>query len=344
MSSWKGSPTHWDIIIDPNFKEIGIGLVEGDWDGWPNAGLHTVDFGGHFLSVDLTVNEGDIEFDPSAPYEGEDVKLSATVHNEGLTDVYPLSVKFFDGDPDSGGTQIDSQQKIPYILIHGESATVSVTWDTTGKAGYHDIYVVADYNDIISETNEDNNKAFKTIFINGSSPPTNPSIHLNFGWNLVSFPYTVTDSNLDHVLESISGKYDAVQTYNSVDILDSWKHHNILKPSPINDLQDLDNKMGFYIHITDSDGADLVIEGPGPISPQSILLQLGWNLVGYPSETARLRGDALNNLTFGDEIDSILYLNNVTKAYINIGDLDEMEPGKGYWIHATSECEWIVNP
>lgn len=343
MFSWKNSPEHWVIIIDPNFREIGMGLVEGEWDGFSDAGLHTVDFGGHPLSVDLTLNASDIGFNPSAPYEGEDVTLTATVHNEGLTDAHPVSAKFFDGDPDSGGTQIGSEQKIPHILIHGESTTASVLWDTTGKAGYHDIYVVVDYDDIISETNEGNNKAYKTIFVNGSTPPTNPPIHLNFGWNLISFPYSVSDSNLDQVLESISGKYDAVQTYNSLDSYDSWKHHNILKPSPINDLQDLDNKMGFYIHITDSGGAELVIEGQIPSSPQSILLTKGWNLVGYPSETARLRDGALNNLDFGFEIDAILSQDNVTKAYMNIGEWDEMEPGKGYWVHATSDCEWIVN-
>jgi uncharacterized protein YkwD len=341
MSSWKNSPTHWEIIVDPNFREIGIGLLEGEWDGFPGAGLHTVDFGGHPLSVDLTVSEGDIQFNPSEPYEGEDVTLSVTIHNDGSTDSYPVTSRFFDGDPDSGGTQIGSEQRISHILTHGESTIASVIWGTTGKAGYHDIYVVVDYEDIISETNEGNNKAYKTIFVNGSSPPTNPPIHLKFGWNLVSFPYTVSDSNLDQLLGSISGKYDAVQNYNSSDRSDRWKHHSTQKPSSINDLQDLDNKMGFYIHVTDYDGAELVIDGQAPSSPQSISLRKGWNLVGYPSETARLRDDALNNLDFGIEIDAILSQDNVTKAYMNIGELDEMEPGKGYWVHATSNCQWI---
>ncbi len=343
MLSWKNSPEHWDLIIDPNFKEIGIGLLEGEWNGYSGAGLHTVDFGGHSLSVDLTLTEWDIEFAPSEPYVGEDVLLSATVHNLGLTDAHPVSVKFFDGDPDSGGVQIGPEQKISHILIHGESTTASVIWGTAGKAGYHDIYVVVDHDDIISETNEGDNKAHKTIFVNGSAPQTNPSIHLNFGWNLVSFPYSGPDSNPDQVLESINGQYDAVQTYNTFDTVDSWKHLNILKPLSLNDLQDLDNKMGFYIHITDPDGAELVIEGPAPSSSLSIILEAGWNLVGYPSETPKAIDIALNNLDFGYEVDAILSLNNVSKAFTHIGEFDEMEPGKGYWIHATSDCEWIIN-
>jgi uncharacterized protein YkwD len=339
MAAWKASPPHWDIIINPDLKEVGIGILQGDWDGHPNAALYTADFGGPSLSVDLTLASSGILFDPPSPYQGDDVTIIATIENHGSTDAYPVNVKFYDGDPDSGGTQIGVEKQIPNILIHGESAEVSTIWNTQGKSGIHYIYAVIDENNIISETNENNNERHHSISINASNSP----IHLNFRWNLISFPYTRSDSSLDSVLSSISGKYDIVQYYDSSDSDDPWKNHNAQKPIQINDLSQLDNKMGFWIHITEPGGADLIVDGSMPGSPQTISLKKGWNLVGYPSSTETFRDNALNNLVFDNEIDAIQYYDTDTNKTMYLGINDKMEPGLGYWLHATKNCEWIVD-
>ncbi|UCE38020.1 MAG: hypothetical protein JSW00_01910 [Thermoplasmata archaeon] len=339
MASWKNSPSHWDIIIDPNFHEIGLGLLEGEWNGSPNAGLHTAVYGGGSVSIDLSIDGADIGFEPSSPYEGQDVIITATIYNQGTTDAYPVNVEFYDGDPDAGGVQIGDEYSISHILIHGESETVNIIWDTKGSVGSHDIYVVVDYDLLISETNEDNNKAFKTIIVS----PVAWSIHLDLGWNLVSFPINISNTSMEYVLSSISGEYDAVQTYNSSDTSDSWKHHHISKLPYMNDLYNLDNRIGFWVHVVDSDGADLMLPGEAPSSPQNVTLNEGWNLVGYPSTTKRLRNDALNNLNFGGEVKAILYQDNITKVIKHLDELEYMEPGKGYWIFATEKCEWVVN-
>ncbi|UCE74160.1 MAG: hypothetical protein JSV56_00265 [Methanomassiliicoccales archaeon] len=339
MSSWKNSPPHWDIIIDSNFREVGIGLLEGEWDGYPNAGLHTAVFGGEAISVDLTINDGDIEFEPSSPKEGQEVNITATIHNIGTTDAYPVYVKFFDGDPDTGGLQIGDEVQIPHILVQQESATVNVFWSTIGKEGNHDIYVVIDDNNYISEGNEDNNTGFKSLVVEESNQP----IHLTKGWNLVSFPYIESETGLDYILNSINSKYDRVQTYNSSDPLRDWKHYLLSKPPSMNTLTDLDHKTGFWIHITDINGADLILYGDTPSSPTQISLRKGWNLVGYPSTTKRTRDDALNNLVFDNEIDAVQYHNNITKTILDLDEGDYMEPGNGYWLHATEDCNWIIN-
>ncbi len=339
MSAWMASQDHKDIILDPAFHEVGIGLLEGEWSGWPSCGLHTVVFGGGSVSVDLTVSSGDITFDPSSPNEGQLVDISAVIHNNGATDAYPVVVEFYDGDPDSGGIQIGLEQQVPHILVQGESATVNVTWDTTGEGDNHDIYVVVDGNNIISETNEANNKAFRTLVVNGPFPP----IHLEEGWNLVSFPHIVSNTNLEDVLTSINTEYDTVWSFNSSDIMDSWKHYHTSKPSNMNDLSDLDNKIGFWIHVTDADGAELVVDGDLPTSPQSISLKAGWNLVGYPSTSSRLRNESLNNLDFGTHISVIRYYDTTTDTLKDVGINDYMGPGKGYWMLATQDCTWIVN-
>ncbi|ODS35927.1 MAG: hypothetical protein A7315_05005 [Candidatus Altiarchaeales archaeon WOR_SM1_79] len=342
MSAWKESQPHWDIIINPNLKEVGIGLLEGEWNGYPHSGLHTADFGGGSISVDLYMDNSDIQFNPSLPNEGQDVEISATVHNIGQTDAFPVRVKFYDGDPNSGGIQIGDEQQVTHIMIHGESGTVSVTWDTTGKSGEHDIHVVVDGDNIISETNEGNNDNSKSVTVEESNPPSNPPIHLNEGWNLVSFPYIVTDTSIENVLSSIAGEYDAVQFYNSSSDLNLWQHYHVSKPPQMNKLRDLNNKMGFWINVIGTNGADLIIEGDSPTSSQYLFLHEGWNLVGYPSTTERHRNDALNNLLYGNEIDAIEYYDKTSGKVERLDEGEFMEPGIGYWLHANQDCMWIV--
>jgi cysteinyl-tRNA synthetase len=338
MATWKDSSGHWSIIIDPDYTEIGLGILQGEWDGWSNSGLYTADFGGNPLSVDLDIMEEDIEFNPQSPNLGDTVTITATIHNIGSTDAYPLSIKFFDGDPDSQGIQIGDTKDIPHILIQGESAQINVTWDTQGKSQDHDIYVILDSEDLISETDETNNKAFRFLSLETPNPP----IVLSPGWNLVSFPYLVNDKSLATVLGSINGQYDRVQTFEASDALDSGKNYHSEKPSYLNDLKNLDNSMGFWIHITDPNGASLVVEGDVPNSTQSISLHAGWNLVGYPSEIQRSRYDALNNLDLLRDLDTIQFYNATEKTWQKITSNDSFVPGKGYWIHAKRDLIWTL--
>lgn len=342
MSAWKNSAGHWNIIINPNFNEIGIGILVGEFDGYSNCAFYTADFGGHYLSVDLSVSDTDIQFSPISPQEGDNVEISAKIHNLGDTDAYPVKVKFYDGDPDSDGSQIGDEQEILHILIQNEYATVRVNWDTTGDPGSHDIYVVVDRDNIIDEIDETNNKAYQTLVIDGGSPPPPPPISLIHGWNLISFPYVVSDTSFDQVLSSIQGKYDIVQCYDSSDSSDPWKNHHTSKPSSMNDLTDLHNNMGFWIHITDPEGAELSLDGMLPTSPLNITLKKGWNLVGYPSSTSKTRANGLNNLDFGTEIDMIMYYSSDSSSWETMNHNDHFEAEYGYWVHTTQDCIWIV--
>jgi hypothetical protein len=170
---------------------------------------------------------------------------------------------------------------------------------------------------------------------------TNPPIHLSKGWNLVSFPYVVSDSSIENILGSISGQYDAVQAYNSTDIADPWKHYNVNKPGHLNDLNHLDNTMGFWIYINDPSGADLVVDGDIPTIPTDIPLNAGWNLVGLPRTdyitVAEVRSGLTGPITvyesnpFGDPLDLIIL------------DFDNvMSPENGFWMHSPVNQIWTV--
>jgi len=70
-----------------------------------------------------------------------------------------IEVQFFDGDPDSGGSLIGADY-LSSIPAFG-TATASVSW--TATSGSHDIYVVVDPDNLITESDEANNKAYKSL-------------------------------------------------------------------------------------------------------------------------------------------------------------------------------------
>ncbi len=164
---------------------------------------------------------------------------------------------------------------------------------------------------------------------------------LKQGWNLISLPLIQEERNLTKVLGSIDGWYDAVQWFNPKDIDDPWKHHKINKPYG-NDLFEITEKMGFWIHITRPGDTIFIYNGTLPIQNLSISLTQGWNHVGYPSFTKHNRTEGLNNLTFYNEVDSIWTYSAATQKWKQLGPLDFFEPCKGYWIHAKTKCEWEV--
>ncbi|MEE9152118.1 MAG: C25 family cysteine peptidase [Thermoplasmata archaeon] len=168
------------------------------------------------------------------------------------------------------------------------------------------------------------------------------TMELEEGWNLISISLIQSDTSLSSVLESIDGEYDAVQWYDPTDTIDPWKHHQIIKPSHLNDLDEINHDMGFWIHITKSGGSTFRYIGSEPQGNQQITLHKGWNLVGYPSLTSYNRTQALNNLTFGTDIDAIWAYNAVMQRWEQVGPSSYFEVGRGYWVHAITDRVWEV--
>jgi parallel beta-helix repeat protein len=164
---------------------------------------------------------------------------------------------------------------------------------------------------------------------------------LKQGWNLVSIPNIQEDKNIQMVLASIHGLYDAVQWYDPTDSNDQWKHYKEGKPHG-NDLSQINERMGFWIHIIQPGTTIFIYNGTPPMQNQTITLHQGWNLVGYPSLSNKMRTEALNNITFGSEVDSILTYDPTVKKWEEMDPSDYFEIGKGYYIHAKTDCDWEV--
>jgi parallel beta-helix repeat protein len=171
--------------------------------------------------------------------------------------------------------------------------------------------------------------------------PIENYLFLNQGWNLISIPLIQQDQNLIKVLEMIDGWYDAVQWYDPTDPNDPWKHHKVGKLYG-NDLFELNESISFWIHITNLGDTIFLYNGTQPTENQTIPLYPGWNMVGYPSLINNKISEGLNNLTFGKEVDAIWTYDASTQKWNEMGESDFFEVGKGYYIHAKSECEWEV--
>ncbi|UCG69041.1 MAG: right-handed parallel beta-helix repeat-containing protein [Thermoplasmata archaeon] len=172
--------------------------------------------------------------------------------------------------------------------------------------------------------------------------PVGDCIFLYEDWHLISIPFIQMNINLGNVLESMGGTYDFVQWYNANDNSDLWKHNSTLKPSHLNDLDIIDHRMGFWVHITEPGGVLFEYPGTQPSSNQTIQLYEGWNMVGYPSLTSYNRTIGLNNLTFGIEVDEIQWYDASTQTWHDLEENDYFVLGRGYWVHAKAECVWEV--
>jgi hypothetical protein len=165
---------------------------------------------------------------------------------------------------------------------------------------------------------------------------------LRQGWNLISVPLSPSDFDLDMVLSSITGSYDAVRWYDVTESSDRWKHSYIQKPQQLNDLEDLDHRMGFWIHISKPGGVLYEYSGDPLVSPEIIPLVKGWNAVGWPSLSSHDRETGLNNLGFGTEVDAIQWYDANDDTWHSMGPEDHFVPGRGYWMHSIVDTTWEV--
>jgi len=90
----------------------------------------------------------------------------------------------------------------------------------------------------------------------------------------------------------------------------------------------------------ESSKAEIVVTINSAIT-QKILLQKGWNLIGYPFHSTQTIQDALSGI-----IDNVSVVKNMTGFYDtsvspNLNSLSEFTFGKGYCIYVSEDCELI---
>jgi hypothetical protein len=157
------------------------------------------------------------------------------------------------------------------------------------------------------------------------------------GWNLVSFPVVPFSTSITDVLSSIAGNWDMVRAYDPTDPADPWKTYSTVVPPVLNDLTDLDNEMGFWLHTTAP--CTLHVDGLLPAFTTQIL-RAGWNLVGYPTMTP----ETIANALAGTGYTAVEGFNATAPYHISpLADTYMMQPGEGYWVQVPADTIWLVN-
>ena len=112
----------------------------------------------------------DIILDPLLPVPGEEVDIFARIHNFSLEDYFgSVSVRFYYGDPGSGGILIQDSRGNSEFAIRGinarESKVVTLEgWNIPSTADKDSkVYVVIDEENVISEVHENNNLGWTLI-------------------------------------------------------------------------------------------------------------------------------------------------------------------------------------
>lgn len=111
---------------------------------------------------DLTLNPSDISFSNEAPSEGEIITISANIRNIGEINASNVTVFFYDGLPEEGGTLI-GENTIPLIPVN-DSSLVSTTWQAT-PSGNHNIFVTVSPYNTFFDLNYSNDYANRTLFV-----------------------------------------------------------------------------------------------------------------------------------------------------------------------------------
>jgi uncharacterized repeat protein (TIGR01451 family) len=159
-------------------------------------------------------------------------------------------------------------------------------------------------------------------------------------WVFLSFPVQVS-GHVEYVLNDTTWgdghtNWDVAKTWDNAQ--KKWLSYR--KSGTANTFTQVNNRMGFWLHLTSNGGdqALAVCPGDNPGSA-SITLYVGWNMVGYPSLTA-----ALALATLPSQVDMISVWQAASPYIQDISNLASvtMSPGNGYWVRVTADCVWSI--
>jgi hypothetical protein len=187
----------------------------------------------------------------------------------------------------------------------------------------------------------DAESSFQEVAPGGGSPDSQTGTDANFdlklktGWNLISLPVSPADSSINSLLSSITGKYDAIYSYDT----SLNQYQSYIPGESSNSLSTLEPGRGYWIYLNQ----DAQISLRGSLLTTSVSLKSGWNLAGFNSTQSSSVDVALKSLE--GKFSAVYGFDG--KSYMSYipGDengLKTLEPGKGYWIYASEAANWTL--
>jgi len=156
-------------------------------------------------------------------------------------------------------------------------------------------------------------------------------------WAFISYPIDIS-GNIETILDDPITDWDVAKWWDAS--VQRWKTYR--KGATTNTFTTINNQMSVWIHLTAVSGNKLTtgIGGLYPASQVSITLYVGWNMVGYPSQTSTAA-----NLALAGTGATIVSVYTPTSPFIqDYTDLSAvtMEHGKAYWVWVPATITWNV--
>jgi hypothetical protein len=186
-----------------------------------------------------------------------------------------------------------------------------------------------------------NKRYFLTIILSSylifgaTAQAASSTIGIKTGWNLISLPVKPATTSIGTVLSGIDGSYEAVYAFTGT------QYESYIPGEAGNTLTNIDAGRGYWVYAVKE--AALNVEGATPST--GIQLRDGWNLVGFNSTSPLDADKALSSIA--GKYDAVYAFNSTTNGYQSYipgqaGDLSRFEPGRGYWIYASSSVTWTL--
>jgi hypothetical protein len=166
-------------------------------------------------------------------------------------------------------------------------------------------------------------------------------IQVQEGWNFISTPLIPQDTALPDVL--LDGDGDTVWTTVKHYRLGTWTSWSSFKPPALNDLTDVDERMGVWLYVEVGSLGDgfIKVSGLAPAST-TIDLKAGWNMVGYPATDDSMYD--VDDLVADTGATEVMGFNQAMPYHIEVlaGNY-VLKRGEAYWVHVNSDTTWVVD-
>ncbi len=239
---------------------------------------------------------------PPVVYAGEDVSVTSTSANLDGSQSFDI-----EGKP----------LNFVWSQIAGPS-TATIASATLARAGVRNLQN-GTYSFVLS-ANDGSLSNSDTVTINVSLTSSSITLTLTEGWNMVSINVVPPNASVAEVFPHAR----IVKSSNGF--------FNITQAPFLNSLRTIESGEAYLVKNTVNETITLTGH---PATAPSTQLNPGWNLVGVPSVTGISVGDLPTQTQTVKDFDRYYFPSNAT------GDLDQLTPGKGYYIRAESTCEIV---
>ncbi|NJL32665.1 MAG: hypothetical protein HC893_00925 [Chloroflexaceae bacterium] len=291
-------------------------------------------------------------YPPTPPYiAGNEITARVMVQNEssGFAEASVVEAWISDGplgdaiDPATRGAS-----PIPSLGAGETSPLVefSLTIPSTLSPGTYYLVFAANADGTVDESNVENNRHSLEIDIEQREETLDIQLPPEETCMMISLPLIAPNSPIETVLASIEGKYSIVRSFATS--TGTWLKYAPDGPSFGNTLTHIGPTDGLWL--CSNQAGTLTLSGNYP-AHSDIMLAPGWNLVGFPVNSARSLENVLQPIegqynlvrTYDHITDNWMLYSMTGPSFGNT--ISHIQPGVAYWIYITEATTLtITNP